>query len=372
MIAKIALGSDLGNYFQRTAAYFLRIGRSADVFFIILLGMIPKGTLIPLLLDIAPFVVLSVLYALLAYPLYRKNKRMWHAIVSVLLLVLFGLWIFTLGRHAPAGPGPGGFGPGGAGFGNPGAPPEFTQAPPPTPGPSLSQGIQTPPPTPGPSLSQGTQTPPPTPGPSLSQGTPAPPRNSAPDGPFGDFPGSPGLFGKYRPEFTKLFIALMMLMVERGFLDWLRAKFRKRKGDELPIDSDSAIPAEGLADIVSPATETAGPATEAGSPSDDLVIKFARKTVTIPLASIIYIESMSEYVKFHLDDPAEPVILLGSLKKLMEMLPADRFIRIHRSYIVATGHIRKTETASVTLDGGQRLPVGESFRPALKAWSARK
>ena len=304
--------------------------------------MIPKGTLIPLLLDIAPFVVLSVLYALLVYPLYRKNKRQWHAIVSVLLLVLFGLWIFTLGRHAPAGPGPGGFGPGGAGFGNPGAPPEFTQAPPPTPGPSLSQG------------------------------TPAPPRNSAPDGPFGDFPGSPGLFGKYRPEFTKLFIALMMLMVERGFLDWLRAKFRKRKGDELPIDSDSAIPAEGLADIVSPATETAGPATEAGSPSDDLVIKFARKTVTIPLASIIYIESMSEYVKFHLDDPAEPVILLGSLKKLMEMLPADRFIRIHRSYIVATGHIRKTETASVTLDGGQRLPVGESFRPALKAWSARK
>ena len=81
---------------------------------------------------------------------------------------------------------------------------------------------------------------------------------------------------------------------------------------------------------------------------------------------------MSEYVKFHLDDPAEPVILLGSLKKLMEMLPADRFIRIHRSYIVATGHIRKTETASVTLDGGQRLPVGESFRPAVKSWSARK
>ena len=312
-----------------------------------------------LLVEIAPFAVLFVLYALLAYPLYLKKKIWWHGIVAILLLVAFGVWCFTLGHHGPKGFGS--EGPGG-GFGAPGAPPEFVQAPRPESRPAQPDATATPP-TPQ--------------GPNFSQGAPPPPLGSEPGEPSGCPPGDRGLFGRYRPEFTKLFIALMMLMVERGFLDWIRQKSRKRKGSNPSDDT-----ADDLPQAVNPTTDAENPAdSEASSPSassplpsssDNLVIKFARKTVTIPLSSIIYIESMSEYVKFHLTEPAEPVVLLGSLKKLMEMLPSDRFIRIHRTYIVATDHIREAGTASVTLDGGLRLPVGESFRPAVKSWSARK
>ena len=261
--------------------------------------MVQKGMLVSLLVEIAPFVVLFVLYALLAYPLYLKKKMWWHTIVAFLLLAAFGLWCFTLGHRGPER-----YGPGGPGFGGT---PKFEQVPPP-------------------------------PGPSFSQGTPPSPDGFGPGGP-GDQKGP----GRFRPELTKLFIALMILIVERSFLDWVREKSRRRKET-----ADDAVPA------------------------DDLVIKFARKTVTIPLGSIIYIESMSEYVKFHLDEPAEAVVVLGSLKKLMEMLPADRFIRIHRSYIVATDRIREAGTASVTLDGGLRLPVGDSYRSAVKEWSGHR
>ena len=313
-----------------------------------------------LLIEIAPFAVLFVLYALLAYPLYLKKKIWWHGVVAILLLVAFGVWCFTLGRHVPEGLGPGGPG---FGFGGPeasgfGGPPELAQGPPPH---DFSPDSAVAPP----------------PGPSLSQGAPPPPLGSEPGEPSGRPSGGHGLFGRFRPEFTKLFIALMMLFVERGFWDWLRSRSRKRKGpadaasvEERPDSAGQTAGTDGLAaGAESSAAEAASPAAP---PSDDLVIKFARKTVTIPLGSIIYIESMSEYVKFHLAEPAEPVVLLGSLKKLMERLPSDRFIRIHRTYIVATEHIREAGTASVTLDGGLRLPVGDSFRPALKAWSERK
>lgn len=329
--------------------------------------MPPQERLIMLLVEIAPFAVLFVLYALLAYPLYLKKKIWWHGVVAILLLVAFGVWCFTLGRHVPEGLGPGGPG---FGFGGPrasgfGGPPELAQGPPPEFG-------QAPPHDFSPDSAVA-----PPPGPSLSQGAPPPPLWSEPGEPSGRPPGGHRLFGRFRPEFTKLFIALMMLFVERGFWDWLRSRSRKRKGpadaasvEERPDSAGQAAGTDGLAaGAESSAAEAASPAAP---PSDDLVIKFARKTVTIPLGSIIYIESMSEYVKFHLAEPAEPVVLLGSLKKLMERLPSDRFIRIHRSYIVATDHIREAGTASVTLDGGLRLPIGDSFRPALKACSEQK
>ena len=94
------------------------------------------------------------------------------------------------------------------------------------------------------------------------------------------------------------------------------------------------------------------------------------RTISIDVRKIIYVESMSEYVKVYLVDSEAPVVILYSLKNLIEQLPADLFMRIHRSYIIALGHIADASRTSVRLDNGKALPVGELYRPAFSAYLA--
>ncbi len=93
-------------------------------------------------------------------------------------------------------------------------------------------------------------------------------------------------------------------------------------------------------------------------------------TINVDVRKIIYVESMREYVKIYLDDSETPVVVLYSLKHLVEQLPADRFMRIHRSYIIALGHIAEASRSSVQLDNGKALPVGELYRPAFSEYLA--
>ena len=98
-----------------------------------------------------------------------------------------------------------------------------------------------------------------------------------------------------------------------------------------------------------------------------LTFKVDYKTVRVEPARIRYVESMSEYLKIWLRDEPAPLVVLYSLKRLAEQLPEDRFLRIHRSYLVNLSEIREYSRTSVTLEGGPTLPVGDLYRPALAA-----
>ncbi len=94
------------------------------------------------------------------------------------------------------------------------------------------------------------------------------------------------------------------------------------------------------------------------------------KTISVDIRKIIYVESMSEYVKIFLVDSDAPIVVLYSLKNLIEQLPANRFMRIHRSYIIALAHIAEASRTNVRLDNGITLPVGESYRPDFAEYLA--
>ena len=111
-------------------------------------------------------------------------------------------------------------------------------------------------------------------------------------------------------------------------------------------------------------------ALEARESDPILHFKADYRTLSIDVRKILYVESMSEYVKIFLVDAEAPVVVLYSLKNLIEQLPADRFMRIHRSYIIALGHIAEASRTSVRLDNGKTLPVGELYRPAFSAYLA--
>ena len=109
----------------------------------------------------------------------------------------------------------------------------------------------------------------------------------------------------------------------------------------------------------------------AGKGADAILhVKADYRTVSVDTRKIVYIESWSEYIKIHLVDEEAPVIALYSLKNLIDQLPKGRFMRIHRSYIIALGFVAEASRTRVRLRNGVTLPVGEQYRPAFGAYLA--
>lgn len=106
-------------------------------------------------------------------------------------------------------------------------------------------------------------------------------------------------------------------------------------------------------------------ARAAARATDHIFFKTDYKNVRVDFKDIVWIESMSEYIKIHLTD-STPLVILYSLRKLEEQLPPDRFCRVHRSYIVSLPHVREAGSNSLTLTDGKTVPVSDSYRQSLR------
>ena len=93
-----------------------------------------------------------------------------------------------------------------------------------------------------------------------------------------------------------------------------------------------------------------------------LMVKADYKLYKINYNDIHYIEGQHEYVSFYTKD--KRVTALYSLKTLEDMLPRDKFIRVHKSYIVNIDHISEIEQVSLTV-AGHKVPIGGSYRESL-------
>lgn len=92
-----------------------------------------------------------------------------------------------------------------------------------------------------------------------------------------------------------------------------------------------------------------------------LCLKSEYKNVTIPLDTILYLESMDNYVKVHLSDGTSVVSKIP-LRSLEEQLPQEEFIRIHRSYMVPRNRVVNFTRTEVTLNkAGKHLPIGKRY-----------
>lgn len=94
---------------------------------------------------------------------------------------------------------------------------------------------------------------------------------------------------------------------------------------------------------------------------ESLFIKTEYKLVQVELSSILYIEGLKDYVKIHLADEPHPLLSLTSLKALEENLPPDRFVRVHRSFIVHLDQIKSIERNRIVF-GKDYVPISDSYR----------
>ncbi|PIQ21892.1 MAG: DNA-binding response regulator [Cytophagales bacterium CG18_big_fil_WC_8_21_14_2_50_42_9] len=100
---------------------------------------------------------------------------------------------------------------------------------------------------------------------------------------------------------------------------------------------------------------------------ESLFVYSEYRMVKIDLPDIEYIESLEDYIKINLEN-SKPVLTLMPLKKVLEKLPANKFKRIHRSYIVPFAKVKAVINRKVQLTSGKELPISDSYINFVKEW----
>jgi two-component system LytT family response regulator len=102
--------------------------------------------------------------------------------------------------------------------------------------------------------------------------------------------------------------------------------------------------------------------SDTGVCGDSLFVKSDYRILRVPIDSIVYVESMSEYVCIYVDGQQKPIISLLSMKKIEEALPLESFMRVHRSYIVNLNRIKEVYKMRIVYDGDVYVPIGDMYK----------
>ena len=133
-----------------------------------------------------------------------------------------------------------------------------------------------------------------------------------------------------------------------------------------PIPFDRVLKAVNKAKlrISTPSSEPSSTDSIAYSNNPDFIfVKTEYKTVKIFLDDILYIESLKDYVVFHLK--TEKIHSLLSIKSVEAFLSPELFIRVHRSFIIAINKINEIERNNISI-GKHNIPIGDNYKDAFK------
>ncbi|WP_296120306.1 LytTR family DNA-binding domain-containing protein [uncultured Bacteroides sp.] len=99
--------------------------------------------------------------------------------------------------------------------------------------------------------------------------------------------------------------------------------------------------------------------TTTTSDEDYLLVKDGYKYVNVPVADILYIQGMRDYVKIYAEG-RKPVVVNTSMTQMKEKLPAC-FLQVHRSWIVNIRKAKEIERMRIVI-GEERIPIGDSYK----------
>ena len=90
-----------------------------------------------------------------------------------------------------------------------------------------------------------------------------------------------------------------------------------------------------------------------------IMVKVEYSTIRLNLDDILYIEGLKDYVKIY--TTGKLILTKTTMKNITDKLPADRFLRVHKSFIVSVGKIDMIENNRIVI-GKERIPIGESYK----------
>lgn len=97
-----------------------------------------------------------------------------------------------------------------------------------------------------------------------------------------------------------------------------------------------------------------------------IFVKSEYKLIHLLYDDLLYIEGLKDYVKIYSEQVPKPILSLMSLKSLEEKLPADRFVRVHRSFIIHKNKISSIDKNRIVI-GKKQIPIGETYRRQFQA-----
>lgn len=264
-----------------------------------------------IVLQIMPFLLLLLLHHFLLAPLFFRKKLIAYIPVTLALLTAFGFYCFNVGNPPDMGRQPGQF-----------------QGPPPM----VQEG-------PVPPMMQDGQMPPPMPMDGMR------PPMMPDDG-----------HRPLRPETMKLLMAILLIGVDLGAMAYIRSLRTEKKVQHLEAQNRKHQ------DRLEELSRVADNQRKADC---ELTFKTDYKQVRVKPDNILYIEGMGEYLKIYHLDAATPLVVLMSMKRILEQLPDDRFARVHKSYIVNLNRITSNSRTQITMENATVIPIGESYRVAI-------
>lgn len=98
-----------------------------------------------------------------------------------------------------------------------------------------------------------------------------------------------------------------------------------------------------------------------GNDIESIFVKSEYRLLQVELRRILYIEGLKDYVKIFIEDESRPILSLMSMKAMEDMLPADRFVRVHRSFIVQPEKIRVIERNRIVF-GKEYIPISDNYK----------
>ena len=108
------------------------------------------------------------------------------------------------------------------------------------------------------------------------------------------------------------------------------------------------------------------PIGEQAADKECIAIRADHKTTLVRYANIVYLESAGEYIRLHLADGTK-LVTLFRLKNMESSLPSDRFMRIHRSYIVNLEYVTGYTKGRAFIIGDEDIPIGENYKEIFVA-----
>ena len=92
----------------------------------------------------------------------------------------------------------------------------------------------------------------------------------------------------------------------------------------------------------------------------------------ISIGNIVYVNGMKDYVPFYLEGESKPLITHLTMKAVEEMLPSDKFMRVHRSYIVAIDRIQKVDRNDCIYIGDEIIHVPDGYIEAFRNYMGKR
>lgn len=91
----------------------------------------------------------------------------------------------------------------------------------------------------------------------------------------------------------------------------------------------------------------------------------------IEFEDIMYFEGLKDYVKLYVEGSSKSIVFHSTMKSLEEKLPLDKFMRVHRSFIISLNKVKTIERDRIIF-GDKRIPISKQYKSGFDEFVKKK